>query len=118
MPRRTAASSPTQLQETEVEQGGGQGLQFDEALSWRAGKPIAVGDLLRRLTKLWTEMKDMEQETDHRSSFLSVAKDLVSPNLLAHKDNGVKALTTCCLVDMLRLCAPNAPYTAQELKVC
>ena len=63
-------------------------------------------------------MKDMDQETVERDSFLTVAKDLASPNLLAHKDKGVKALTTCCLVDILRLCAPDAPYTAQQLKVC
>ena len=59
----------------------------------------------------------MEQEEKERDSFLKVAKDLASPNLLAHKDKGVKAWTACCLVDILRLCAPDAPYTAQQLKV-
>ena len=94
----------------------GRGLHFNEPLSWRAGKPIAVADLLKRLNKLWNEMKELEQDEDERASFLTVAKDLASPNLLAHKDKGVKALTACCLVDILRLCAPDAPYTGQQLK--
>ena len=116
MPTRIAVSSPAQALEVDDEQHRRPGLQFDEPLSWRAGKPIAVGDLLKRLTRLWNEMKEMEQDVDERASFLTVAKDLASPNLLAHKDKGVKALTTCCLVDILRLCAPDAPYTGQQLK--
>lgn len=93
------------------------GLQFNEPLSWRAGKPIAVAELLRRLQKLWSEMKDMEQDEDQRESFLVVAKELASPNLLGHKDKGVKCWTAACLVEILRLCAPDAPYNGQQLKV-
>ena len=93
------------------------GLQFNEPLSWRAGKPIAIADLLRRLQALSREMREMEQEENERDSFTKVAKELVSPNLLAHKDKGVRAWTACCLVDILRLCAPDAPYTGPQLKV-
>ena len=93
------------------------GLQFNEPLSWRAGKPIAIADLLRRLQALYKEMRGMEQEENERDSFTNVAKELASPNLLAHKDKGVKAWTACCLVEILRLCAPDAPYTGQQLKV-
>lgn len=59
----------------------------------------------------------MEQEQIERESFTKVAKELVNPNLLMHKDKGVKALTAACLVDILRLCAPDAPFTGQQLKV-
>ena len=116
MPSRTVGASTTQAMDLEDEQLQGRGLQFNEPLSWRAGKSIAVADLLKRLNKLWNEMKEIEQDEDERDSFLNVAKDLASPNLLAHKDKGVKALTACCLVDILRLCAPDAPYTGQQLK--
>lgn len=92
------------------------GLQFDEPLSWRAGKPIPVADLLRRLGALSKEMQGLEQEESGRDSFTKVARELVNPNLLAHKDKGVKALTASCLVDILRLCAPDAPYTGQQLR--
>lgn len=92
-------------------------LQFDEPLSWRAGKPIATGELLRRLEKLSRELVDMDQETVDKESLTKVAKDLASHNLLAHKEGGVKAFSASCLVDILKLCAPDAPFTPSQLKV-
>ena len=76
-----------------------------------------MAELLRRLQALSTEMRNMEQEENERESFSKVAKELASPNLLTHKDKGVRAWTACCLVDILRLCAPDAPYTDNQLKV-
>ncbi|KAL8928706.1 MAG: hypothetical protein Q9172_000769 [Xanthocarpia lactea] len=102
---------------TEVEESHSiPGLQFNEPLSWRAGKPIPVADLLRRLQALSKEMRGMEQEQYEPDSFTKVAKELVNPNLLSHKDKGVKALTASCLVDILKLCAPDAPFTGQQLR--
>ncbi|KAI1457265.1 armadillo-type protein [Annulohypoxylon moriforme] len=91
-------------------------LQFDEPLSWRAGKPIATGELLRRLEKLSKELVDMDQETVDKDSLTHVAKELASPNLLAHREAGVKAFAAACLVDILKLCAPEAPFTPKQLK--
>lgn len=31
---------------------------------------------------------------------------------------GVKAYTACCLADLLRLYAPDAPYSDVQLRVC
>lgn len=93
-------------------------LQFNEPLTWRVGKAIPIADLLRRLQVLFKELRDMDQGEIERDSFAKVAKELISPNLLAHKDKGVKAWTACCLVEILRLFAPDAPYTGQQLKVC
>jgi sister-chromatid-cohesion protein PDS5 len=36
---------------------------------------------------------------------------------MSSKDKAVKALTACCIADILRLFAPDAPYTENELKV-
>ncbi|KAI1110730.1 armadillo-type protein [Nemania sp. NC0429] len=91
-------------------------LQFNEQLSWRAGKPIATGELLRRLEKLSKELADMDQETVDKDSLHGVAKDLAAHNLLAHKEAGVKAYVASCLVDILKLCAPEAPFTPKQLK--
>ncbi|KAL6717124.1 Sister chromatid cohesion protein pds5 [Lecanora helva] len=113
----TTATVETATETMEMEQEQDlPGLQFNEPLSWRAGKSIAVADLLRRLQALSKEMRGMEQEENERDSFTTVAKELASANLLGHKDKGVKAWTACCLVDILRLCAPDAPYTAYQLK--
>ena len=37
--------------------------------------------------------------------------------LVSHKETGVKAFTASCLVDTLKLCAPEAPFTPKQLKV-
>jgi hypothetical protein len=65
-------------------------------------------------------MKGMEQDEEDSSkdAFIPIAKALASEQLLGHKDKGVKAYTACCAVDVLRLCAPTAPFTQKELKVC
>lgn len=92
-------------------------LQFNEPLSWRAGKPIAVAELLRRLQTLVAELRETEQEEIDPMSLTRVAKELAHQNLLNHKDKGVRAFTACCLVDIFRLCAPNAPFTEHQLRV-
>jgi hypothetical protein len=114
---RTGTAPVEESSEPEEPQQSASRLKFDEALSWRAGKPIALADLLRRLQALSIELRDLEQEEDDRDSFARVAKELAASNLLSHKDKGVRAWTACCLVDILRLCAPDAPFTAQQLKV-
>ena len=59
----------------------------------------------------------MDQETVDTNSLTDIARALISPALLIHKERGVKAYTACALVDILRLYAPEAPYTGAELKV-
>ena len=93
------------------------GLQFNESLTWRAGKAIPVADLLGRLQNLSKELKNLEQDQVDRTSFTKVAQDLASANLIGHKDKGIRAYTACCVVDILRLCAPDAPFKNAQLKV-
>ncbi|KAI9751416.1 MAG: hypothetical protein M4579_006081 [Chaenotheca gracillima] len=119
MPTRSRAAAATAVEEAvepERRQKAPLGLQFNETLSWRAGKPIAVADLLRRLQALSKELREMDQEGQDRTMFTRVAKELAGQGLLGHKDRGVRAWTACCLVDILRLCAPDAPYTGAQLK--
>lgn len=117
MPTKTVTSTTTQL----IMAGEGDAtlpsLQFKEPLSWRAGKAIPIAELLRRLQTLFKELQAIPQDEIDQDSFLKAAKELTSPNLLVHKDKGVKAWTACCIVEILRLFAPDAPYTGQQLKV-
>ena len=94
------------------------GLAFNEPLTWRAGKAIPVADLLLRLQALAKELRKLDQDQLARTAFTRVAQDLVNPNLLGHKDKGVRAYVSCCVVDILRLCAPDAPFTNTQLRVC
>ena len=94
------------------------GLKFSESLSWRIGRPLAVAELIRRLETLGNELQQLDQEEEDetfRDSFVKVARELADPQLLGHKDRGVRAWTARCIVDLLRLCAPNAPFTEKQL---
>lgn len=114
--RRASAAAPPVAEEPE-EHHETPGLKFNEQLTWRAGKPIPVAELLRRLQALSHELRGLDQEEAERESLLPFAKQLANPNLLGHKDRGVRAWTACCIVDMFKLCAPDAPYTGPQLKV-
>ncbi|KAN0065934.1 Sister chromatid cohesion protein pds5 [Thecaphora frezii] len=72
--------------------------------------------LLKRLKAVRAELSEMDQDYCDVSSLEDVRKELVSPALMLHKDKAVKAYVACCLADMLRLYAPNAPYTQTELR--
>ncbi|OAA74130.1 bimD protein [Cordyceps fumosorosea ARSEF 2679] len=92
-------------------------LVFNEELSWRPAKPIPSATLLARLERLSRELADFDQGAVELDSLKTVAAHLAHRNLLQHKDRGVKAYTACCLVDLLRLYVPEAPFTEEQLKM-
>lgn len=66
---------------------------------------------------LHKELGSLDQEQVDTKSLDKVSKELISTTLLLGKDRGVKAYVACCLADLLRLYAPDAPYTADQLRV-
>ncbi|OAQ89068.1 bimD protein [Purpureocillium lilacinum] len=92
-------------------------LQFDQELTWRPAKPIPSATLVDRLERLSKELADFDQGEVDLDSIKPVTASLAHRNLLQHKDRGVKAYTACCLVDILRLFAPDAPFTDDQLKM-
>lgn len=80
------------------------------------GKSLATDTLLKKLKALHTELAELDQELVDVHSLGPVRTQLINTSLLLHKDRGVKAYTACCLADVLRLYAPDAPYTQNELK--
>ncbi|CCJ30501.1 unnamed protein product [Pneumocystis jirovecii] len=90
-------------------------LRFNEALVQKGTARLSVGEVLRRLRVLQAELADHDQEQVERSSLDAVIAELVNETLINHKDKGVRAYTACCLADILRLCAPDAPYTPSQL---
>jgi sister-chromatid-cohesion protein PDS5 len=92
-------------------------LQFDEELSWRVGKSIPSATLLTRLETLSQELADFDQGAVDLDSLKDVASKLAHRNLVQHKDRGVRAYVACCLVDILRLFVPEAPFTDEQLKM-
>jgi sister-chromatid-cohesion protein PDS5 len=121
--RRSAAAATEvveeeqELEQQEQAQDGLKKLRFKQTLVGRPGKQIGVSDLLTRLKALLDELRTIDQEEAHRDSLMPVAESLAHQSLLQHKDNGVRAWTVCCIVDMLKLFAPDAPYPASKLRV-
>ncbi|GAA5968515.1 hypothetical protein JCM11641_007665 [Rhodosporidiobolus odoratus] len=76
----------------------------------------STSELSKRLKTLHNHLQDFDQDLVDTDSLTSAARDLIHPSLLLHKDKGVKAYVGACLVDILRLYAPDAPYTSAELK--
>ncbi|EFY98679.1 bimD protein [Metarhizium robertsii ARSEF 23] len=113
-PDHVPAGDDDQDQDDDMEQ---RSLEFDEELSWRPAKPIPSATLLDRLERLSKELADFDQGGVQLDSLKHVATSLAHRNLLQHKDRGVKAYTACCLVDILRLFVPEAPFTDDQLKM-
>ncbi|KAF9818035.1 hypothetical protein IEO21_02996 [Rhodonia placenta] len=88
-------------------------LKFHDKL---VGKGLSTDALLKKLKALHTELADMDQEHVDVASLSAVRKELINTSVLLHKDKGVKAYAACCIADLLRLYAPDAPYTQSELR--
>lgn len=88
-------------------------LKFRDKL---VGKGLSTDALQKKLKQLHQELAEMDQEHVDVNSLAPVRKDLINTSILLHKDRGVKAYTACCLADLLRLYAPDAPYTQNELR--
>lgn len=88
-------------------------LAFTEKL---VGKNLGTDALLKKLKSLHTELAELDQETVDVNSLSSIRTQLINTSLLLHKERGVKAYVACCLADILRLYAPDAPYTQSELR--
>ena len=97
--------------------GGGQAspqkLKFHDKL---AGKGLSTDALLKKLKSLHTQLAELDQDRVDTGTLATVRKELIHNTILLHKDRGVKAFAACCLADILRLFAPDAPYTHNELR--
>lgn len=98
---------------TNVSKNSSTRLNFPKSLipNTKTQAPI---ELTKRLKELHENLASLSQEGFEADSLVSPAKELLSPQLMGSKDEGVKVFTGCCLADILRLSAPNAPYSLEE----
>lgn len=115
--RQPTAASPAKAAQSAESHYNIPGLDFRDTLTWKAGKAIPVADLLARLNKLGALLRQYDEDQVNQQAFQSLAKDLSHVQILGHKDKGVRALSMVCISDLLKLCAPNAPFVANALKV-
>ncbi|KAH6900864.1 cohesin-associated protein Pds5 [Coprinopsis sp. MPI-PUGE-AT-0042] len=88
-------------------------LDFRDKL---VGKGLSTDALLKKMKTLHTQLAALDQEHVDVNSLNTARKELIHTSVLLHKDRGVKAYAACCLADILRLYAPDAPYTQAELR--
>lgn len=69
-------------------------------------------ELTSKLTELHEALKQLEQDVLHLPPKLkSFASSLITHKLLNHSDRTVKLLAGCCMCDILRVFAPEAPFS-------
>lgn len=90
-------------------------LKFSKAIISTPQKPIATKDLLTRLQQLSDELSTIDQENPDLPSFQKIKDDLVNPKLIKSANVGVQAYVCCAIADILRIYAPDAPFTANNL---
>ncbi|KAJ2367314.1 Sister chromatid cohesion protein pds5 [Coemansia sp. Cherry 401B] len=97
---------------------GPRALSFQPKLFANASqkKAVSISELFKQLKKLSKELNGLEQETVDTQSLDAVTRQLLAPSLLRHKEAGVVAYVSCCIADILRLYAPEAPYSDDEIK--
>ncbi|GMF56697.1 unnamed protein product [Phytophthora fragariaefolia] len=98
----------------------------DDALSgaFLSGAGRNVSALSRRLQQTWQALQHVPSTQQQREDGVldaraaqrlqRVAAELLQEKLLAHPDRGVRALVACCLVELLRVAAPDSPFGSSE----
>ncbi len=93
--------------------------KMSRTTSLTGGERLSIGgrktDLVRRLQQTHSCLKALSQD-DRPEGLAETAEDLVGLGLLAHEDRDVRLLVACCLVDVLRVYAPEAPYSPVQLQ--
>uniref|UniRef100_D3ZXE2 PDS5 cohesin associated factor B n=1 Tax=Rattus norvegicus TaxID=10116 RepID=D3ZXE2_RAT len=80
---------------------------------------ISKEEMVRRLKMVVKTFMDMDQDSEEEKElYLNLALHLASDFFLKHPDKDVRLLVACCLADIFRIYAPEAPYTSPDkLKV-
>uniref|UniRef100_A0A4W3K619 PDS5 cohesin associated factor B n=1 Tax=Callorhinchus milii TaxID=7868 RepID=A0A4W3K619_CALMI len=76
---------------------------------------ISKEEMVRRLKMVVKTFMDMDQDSeDEKDLYLNLALHLASDFFLKHPDKDVRLLVACCLADIFRIYAPEAPYTSPD----
>ena len=71
-------------------------------------------ELVRRLRRLHEYLMNVGQD-EGVGQLGEIAAALASPAYVGHRDKDVRLLCACCLVDIIRIYAPDAPYESDQL---
>lgn len=100
-----------------VEEGSKTSLTFNKPIVSTPSNPIGTKDLLIRLQQLSDELTAIDQDAIDLKTLDNVKKDLISHKLLRSNNPGVQAYVCCAISDLLRIYAPDAPFTSSDLSL-
>ena len=79
---------------------------------------------LRQLHSTLKRMGQVEQDADgdkrarirRLSDLTPVCRTIIAKKFVGHRSQEVRVLVVCCLVDILRVCAPDTPFGERDLE--
>lgn len=75
---------------------------------------LGQDELIRRLKNLTNTLQAMGQDEGLYQQYIPLALHLADEYFLNHSSRDVQLLIACCIADVLRVYAPEAPYKDQE----
>lgn len=75
---------------------------------------IGTDELIRRLKVITTHLQMMSQDDASFHAYVPLALHLADDFFLQHNSRDVQLLIACCIADVLRVYAPDAPYKEVE----
>ncbi|XP_037506723.1 LOW QUALITY PROTEIN: sister chromatid cohesion protein PDS5 homolog B-like [Rhipicephalus sanguineus] len=74
---------------------------------------LSTDDLVRRLKECAQTFQNLSQDEDN-SAYVQLALHLAGEGFLNHNSKDVRLLVACCIADVFRVFAPEAPYKDPE----
>lgn len=79
---------------------------------------LGPDELIRRLKALTNTLQSMGQDEGMYQAYIPLALHLADEHFLTHQSRDVQLLIACCIADVLRVYAPEAPYKdVEQVKV-
>ncbi|MCO5603455.1 hypothetical protein L7F22_057605 [Adiantum nelumboides] len=78
--------------------------------------PHTKDAILKQLKQAVEMLSEMKQSQDVTASMEPLTKALALPIIIKHKDKDVRLLAISCIMEILRIVAPEAPYSDKELQ--
>ncbi|XP_062243807.1 sister chromatid cohesion protein PDS5 homolog A isoform X2 [Platichthys flesus] len=76
---------------------------------------ISNDEMVKRLKMVVKTYMDMDQDSEEeKQQYLNLALHLASEFFLRNPNKDVRLLVACCLADIFRIYAPEAPYTSHD----
>jgi sister chromatid cohesion protein PDS5 len=82
-------------------------------------RSLSQNEMLSYLKDLLSELQKLEQDVEKAPKELhDLANNLVNAKLIENPDKDIRVLSLCCICEVLRIYAPDDPYTDNDkLKV-